>query len=112
MRENNSSYEAEYLELASQPGMETLWFKCFACDDSGVPSYDCECCNGRSWLPLPEAERMGALVRIALKIGFVSIHQTSAGFFASVGAPMWKVEAIPEAALTQALLAVTGQQAK
>lgn len=66
---NAETYEAEYLELAGRPGMEALWRWCSRClnRESGLlRKGDCDTCQNRGWLPLYEAHRMAALVRVAL----------------------------------------------
>ena len=74
--------EARYLKLASRPGMESLLQWCGECGGKGwqsgnwvavgntaadVAHYEqvpCRGCGGKQKLPLPEAERMGALARV------------------------------------------------
>ena len=95
--------EARFLELASRPGMEALRREC-----------PCPChhqswrtnpkimpCNG-CWtplclgiVPLPAAERMGALVRVAQKIRGDALFS------------YWESDPEPEVALTEALLSAT-----
>lgn len=62
--------DARYLELASRQGMESLRRECpcikYICDRWEINAGAvCPKCQGRGWLPLPEAERLGALVRVA-----------------------------------------------
>ena len=102
-----TDYEARYLELASRPGMETLKQ---GCPRKALHSHRhgvrCAVCGGLGWLPLPEAERLGALVRVA---GYVTVWWR-------VEEECWAAEVhggaeyngpTPEAALTEALLAAT-----
>ena len=84
-----TDYEARFLELAARLGMETLRRecpclvarrnhlnmittgpdKCEACSINALygagHQSECDECNGVNWLPAPEAERLGALVRVA-----------------------------------------------
>lgn len=124
--------EARYLELASREGMESLRQECPVIWNNPTikdverivrspwvassHSRNCEC-QGRGWLPKPEAERLGALVRVA------TMQQMAVKFW-RVGDvcwaelfPVWKLTGrrgrqrglatTPEAALTEALLAAT-----
>lgn len=120
------TYEAEFLELASKPGMESLRRQCGNCAGAGwfiesiplspvsanaVPRQEqhwCRHCSSLGWLPLPAAERLGALVRVALKLGFISLHgQTVCSARITTGGPSLGdgEGTTPEAALTRALLA-------
>ena len=71
--------EARYLELASRPGMEAL-------------------------KPLPEAERLGTLVRVA---GSIEISREADSWNCWLKAGEYGGGPTPEAALTEALLAAT-----
>ena len=116
--------EARYLELASRPGNETLRQAClgplgFGCcillypDLSGITCV----CEGRQWLPLPEAERLGALVRATATTGLA--HYSTPKTWGSGKGMTWGAsiairengglhfggdEMTPEAALVEALL--------
>ena len=75
---------------------QAIW-PCAMCEETQVHSNECSDCEGRGWLPLPEAERMGALVRVA---GGCEVARSPHGWQAS------NVEGFfttPEAALTAAL---------
>ena len=65
---------------------------------------DCETCQGRGWVPLPEAGRMGALVRVA---GYVTVWWSPEDdcWRAEVHGGKDRDGSTPEAALTEALLA-------
>jgi len=113
---NPIDYEARHLELAAQPGMEILRHDCPMCTGKLYPH--CPTCdNGDAtvgWLPLPEAERLGALIEVCHQRGYhvllmpgfslVSWHEGSIDPpFDQSGAEAPK----PWAALTEALLAAT-----
>ena len=116
--------EARFLELAAMPGNETLRRECpnkSLQDNSGVGGqiiygyHLLQCsCQGRGWLPLPEAERLGALVRINLSReprSFMSIAVDDEGVY-SVWIHVGKGKGpTPETALTEALLAARAQEA-
>ena len=112
-----TDYEARYLELASRPGMESLRRECLECRGSGVRitpigvQIEVCGCQGRGWLPLPEAERMGGLVRVVLSsyhdLGLFQDDFGRVDVWFSGTIPRGCVgSATPEAALTEALLAV------
>ena len=106
------------LELAARPGMESLRRECPQTKGyinghlHRKRSDDCHYCQGRGWLPLPPAEQLGALIRVALMLGFVSLYGqpvdlccariTRGGYTLGYGEGP-----TPEAALVGALLAPT-----
>lgn len=76
-------YEGHYLELAARPGSEALRRDCPCLAGNPIqqcpPCYRanyaaCTICAGRNWLPLPEAQRLDGLVRVAghMEVGLVS----------------------------------------
>ncbi|MDP3703219.1 MAG: hypothetical protein Q8R78_02400 [Candidatus Omnitrophota bacterium] len=126
------SYEAAYLALASRPGMEALRGECLGCRDNPGrvlnQHYDLvphEFCHGRGWWPLPPAERLGALARVASENQQLELYHLDP---ATAG---WGCDIIdfgkllpdttyrqttgegptPEAALTAALLSATDARA-
>ena len=60
-------YEARFLFLAARAGYETLRRECHCVGGIRFEGRNKSCrrCQGRGWLPLPEAERVGALVELA-----------------------------------------------
>lgn len=131
--------EARDLELAARPGFEVLRRKCpceirahgylglcGACwnKDHLNPRHHvevCTTCQGRGWLPLPEPERLGVLVRVAAKEGYFLLGVTrdhrwcateiTASFEGGpTGGEFIGVFDTPESALTAALLAATAQE--
>lgn len=125
------SYEADYLRLASRKGMEGLasecpciglqYWRCSECErkKDGTPIHNAHricinCYQGSGRLPLPEAERLGALVRVALAIlGSVWLFQGDNEVRAEVKNPAASWPAFcgegphTRSALTRALLAAT-----
>ena len=109
---NPIDYEARHLELAAQPGMEILRHDCPMCTGKLYPH--CPTCdNGDAtvgWLPLPEAERLGALVEVTgtLHPGGVVLRPYKGGWAAQLFSG-GKLQEGPKpwAALTEALLAAT-----
>ena len=112
--------ESRFLELCSREGMESLRRECTTCQGEGQYLYQYQigddeadvgvatcfdCFQG--WLPLPEAERMGALVRVAGAVEIVadSPDKWFATYAGKDGGPC----STPEAALTEALLVATGK---
>ena len=109
-----TDYEARFLELASRPGMENLQqvcpTNCIYAADWVKTQYPCRLCQGRGWCPLPEAERLGALVGVALDVSFHWWPEEAGGDYweALIGIQAHgKTGPTPEAALVEALLATT-----
>ena len=131
-----SEAESRFLLLAARPGNESLrrecpcisaWRDhgnmlplthdpCTVCyTSSGHALHGCETCLDDGWLPLLEAERMGALVLLALGLGLnISLAQRTNG---KTVCELHREEhpfdddvledaPTPEAALTEVLLAV------
>ena len=117
------TYEAEYLELCRRAGMESLRRECPECEGQGgfqwlcgpndVDSCVCPSCKGLTWLPKPEAERMGALVRATSHImRSIEIAFGAKVFYARLESVLfpkgdWHEGPTPEDALVEALLAAT-----
>ena len=125
------SPEARFLALAAMPGMETLRRECQHLKVSGLQTSgtyyqdtwgldDCPLCQKpEGWLPLPEPERLGALVRVVLILpdGIVEISEFQGEIAAMVylGASRKSAHKFgdnPEAAVTEALLASLGIEAQ
>ena len=120
--------EARFLELAARH--ESLRRECQLCGGSGQVQRkgyiliggndyhweDCDACHGLTWLPLPEPERMGALVRLvnALVVLTPEPRRESGRWRCNIGRDAWYhlpaavTGLTPEAALTEALLANGG----
>lgn len=100
--------EAEYLELAGRPGMESLRRECLCTCHVVIVQYcalPATCLPGcSSWLPLPPAERLGALVRMSESI---EISRDADSWNCWLKAGEYGRGTTPEAALTRALLAST-----
>ena len=117
-----TDYEAQYLALCAVDERLRRLKPCKHIshhNEHGKPirfkdSSTCIYCQGRGWLPLPEAERLGALVRVILEKGWECEFK-----------PFWSKERIgieaivfghfniadtPEAALTAALMAAVAQE--
>lgn len=114
----------DYLELASRLGMEALRRECpnnrcvhgeenvdLSSTEYWLP---CKLCQGRGWVPLPEAERMGALVRLSHGVwlrqdfqGWWFVAKLVEGQFGLQVTQPWPSYPKPEAALTEALLSAT-----
>jgi len=108
----NSDYEAEFLELASKPGMETLRRECpFRWPVEEFPKgHGSACaCQNRNWVPLPEEERLGALVRVASEGRWKSFTDGHVEVLLAYDGARWHEAITFEAALTRALLAAAGQ---
>ena len=120
---------ARFLLLASRPGYESLRRECNTeglCKDGILQADDLpwgrlgdihHACQGRGWLPLPMAERMGALCEIACGKEIITIqHRWNQRYLVmlwssargaaidGLGDTMWD-------ALTEALLAAKAQEA-
>ena len=61
MTTDTDPYEAQFLALCRDH--EGLRRECPNCIDI----FQCANCQARGWLPLPEAKRLGALVRVAIE---------------------------------------------
>ena len=128
--------EARFLELCSREGMERLRRECPClptenaneCGScSAIRLYDspsthgpyCEFCHGCSWVPLPEAERLGALVEVALAtssdavLGLTNWQGVVRTSFYPGDFKRFSVRdgPTPEVALVEALLAATKEKA-
>jgi len=121
------THEAEYCELSGRPGMEALTREChctgvrakYGVDwykESSGKNQGCSDCGNTGSLPLPEAERMGALVeQVLTKGGHCSFHKhhkvqgpaAIAVVLTFRGSGNVRHGPTPEAALTRALLAAT-----
>ena len=117
--------EARFLELAARPGMERLREECpdawpweRGCKGGIVIGYrqfqdmPCATCQGRGWLPLPEAERLGALVEVVHFVEFRFINGQWGAKLIGVIDPQLKISldcrrvgSTHCAALTEAILA-------
>ena len=99
-----------YEALAGKPGMESLRVKCpnIRGEMSKFHGTWCGLCQGRGWLPLPEAERMGALVRLWLELepilSQLILTRVTDGYEVDLSRGP-----TPESALTKALLTATEQ---
>lgn len=134
MTTTTDTYEAEYLELASRPGMEALRREC---PFTGTDEHEVGClngvllvddlpwgregdkhkaCNGRGWLPLPQAKRLEMLMAVAVDQTIIKTHRriqfdffpdcATYKVFCQLGDRWPEGAQTPTAALTKAMLAV------
>ena len=117
---DKNDYESHFLLLASCTGCESLRQKCPCISSKGrvlcTASPYCDfcgetCCQGRGWLPLPEVERVGALVEMLHELGEVVVikKQNSGLSLVSLGR-LYREAPTLSAALTAALLDATEPQ--
>lgn len=101
----SDTHEAEFQELAGRPGMEALRRECEVLIIRGCHAEFCPGgCQGRGWLPLPEAERLGALVNLAPETTLRKVRDGSM-WWALGPKYFWHHGPTHWAALTRALLA-------
>jgi hypothetical protein len=112
MTQTKIDYEARFLTLAGMPGMESLRREC-PCHchigNNWVYGHDGNCtvsCPG--WLPLPKAERLEALIWMAMGVTLIwwPDEAGDSHWEAKIlGQSYGKDGPTPEAALTEVLLA-------
>lgn len=90
-------YEAHYSELAQRPGFEGLVKHIYVCpSERGL---NCNCVP----VPLPEAERLGMLVEVALRFKNILIVRVESGIYVTVDSLYVGHAPKPWQAVTEAL---------